>query len=141
MPEVEWHAERPIHRRRVYLVLAVLVLVTALAAVALRNVEWAVTELTTAQQALDDIIVTDGPTLDPAYVEAVDDLVDDPRALRDTHFDGLLHTIAMHNRIPAEAATARTHRQMPRTSSLGVSLSLDYDLKVRTRRDRTWWAL
>ncbi|MGH7130254.1 MAG: hypothetical protein ACREIV_16915, partial [Planctomycetaceae bacterium] len=105
-----------------YLVLAVLVLVTALAAVALRNVEWAVTELTTAQQALDDIIVTDGPTLDPAYVEAVDDLVDDPRALRDTHFDGLLHTIAMHNRIAAEAATVRTRRQMPRTSSLGVSL-------------------
>ncbi|MGH7500994.1 MAG: hypothetical protein ACREL7_04480, partial [Longimicrobiales bacterium] len=43
MPEVEWHAERPIHRRRVYLVLAVLVLVTALASVALRNVEWVVT--------------------------------------------------------------------------------------------------
>ncbi|MGH7500993.1 MAG: hypothetical protein ACREL7_04475 [Longimicrobiales bacterium] len=71
----------------------------------------------------------------------MDDLVDDPRALRDTHFDGLLHTIAMHNRIAAEAATVRTRRQMPRTSSLGVSLSLDYDLKVRTRRDRTWWAL
>jgi hypothetical protein len=276
MPEVEWHAERPLHRRRVYLMLAALVVLTTAASVFLRNVgwvdrfgpnlsteifgilitlvfvhrfleqqdrarrlrgsigalrkasraltrladgwgalvkgslrrmpaerpssldtlftpyvteslvdldpscrytsadaeadartwtQWAVNELLAAQQTLHDIIVTYGPSLDPSYVEAVDDLVDDPflqrfarivaepastrtwriqlntaRALRDAHFDRLLHTIALHNRIAAEAATVRTRRQAPRSGSLGVTLSLDYDLKVRTRRDAAWWA-
>lgn len=275
-PEVEWHADRPLHRRRVYLVLAALVLLTTVVSVVLREVEWvdrfgpnlstevlgilitlvfvhrfleqqdrarrlrgsigalrkasrALTrladgwaalvkgslrrmpaerpsslatlftpyvteslvdvdpaaprkpndnepedltwvewtarEVVAAQQTLHDIIVTYGPSLDPAYVEAIDDLVDDAfvprfarivaehgdtrswrvqmntaRALRDAHFDRLLHTIALHNRIAAEAATVRTRRQAPRSGSIGVTLSLDYDLKVGTRRDATWWA-
>ena len=275
-PEVEWHADRPLHRRRVYLVLAALVLLTTIASVVLREVEWvdrfgpnlstevfgilitlvfvhrfleqqdrarrlrgsigalrkasraltrmadgwgalvkgslrrmpaerpssldtlfttyvteslvdldpsaarrssdpdqdeqawvgwAAKEVLAAQQTLHDIIVTYGPSLDPAYVEAVDDLVDDPfvqrfarivadqnntrawrvqlntaRALREAHFDRLLHTIALHNRIAAEAATVRTRRQAPRSGSIGVTLALDYDLKVPTRRDAGWWA-
>jgi hypothetical protein len=275
-PEVEWHADRPLHRRRVYLVLAALVLLTTIASVVLREVEWvdrfgpnlstevfgilitlvfvhrfleqqdrarrlrgsigalrkasraltrmadgwgalvkgslrrmpaerpssldtlftpyvteslvdldpsaargssdpdhdeqvwvewAANEVLAAQQTLHDIIVTYGPSLDPAYVEAVDDLVDDPfvqrfarivsdpkntrawrvqlntaRALREAHFDRLLHTIALHNRIAAEAATVRTRRQAPRSGSIGVTLALDYDLKVPTRRDAGWWA-
>lgn len=275
-PEVEWHADRPLHRRRVYLVLAALVLLTTIASVVLREVEWvdrfgpnlstevfgilitlvfvhrfleqqdrarrlrgsigalrkasraltrmadgwgalvkgslrrmpaerpssldtlftpyvaeslvdldpsaarrasdpdqdepswvewAANEVVAAQQMLQSIIVTYGPSLDPAYVEAVDDLVDDPfvqrfarivadqkntrawrvqlnttRALREAHFDRLLHTIALHNRIAAEAATVRTRRQAPRSGSIGVTLALDYDLKVPTRRDAGWWA-
>ena len=128
-------------------------------------IEWAAMEVSAAQQTLHDIIVTYGPSLDPAYVEALDDLVDDPfvqrfarvvadepgrrnwrvqlntaRALREAHFDRLLHTIALHNRIAAEAATVRTRRQAPRSGSIGVTLSLDYDLKVGTRRDASWWS-
>jgi hypothetical protein len=128
-------------------------------------VEWAAKEVLAAQQTLHDIIVTYGPSLDPAYVEAVDDLVDDPfvqrfarivsdqnntrawrvqlntaRALREAHFDRLLHTIALHNRLATEAATVRTRRQAPRSGSIGVTLALDYDLKVPTRRDAGWWA-
>jgi hypothetical protein len=128
-------------------------------------IEWVATEVSAAQQTLHDIIVTYGPSLDPAYVEALDDLVDDPfvqrfsrivsdepgrrnwrvqlntaRALREAHFDRFLHTVALHNRIASEAATVRTRRQAPRSGSIGVVLSLDYDLKVATRRDASWWS-
>ncbi|MCI0434779.1 MAG: hypothetical protein L0271_14230, partial [Gemmatimonadetes bacterium] len=90
---------------------------------------WTANELAAAQLQLHQIIVTYATSLDPAYIEAIDELVDDPflrlfaglaiqppdarawrvrlntgRALREAHFDRLLHAVALHNRIAADAA-------------------------------------
>jgi hypothetical protein len=127
-------------------------------------VRWAIDEFRGAQHTLHEIIVTYGASLDPAYVEAVDDLIDDPfislltrladapadgrawriqlntaRALREAHFERLLQTLRLHNRIAAEAATVRTRGSAPRSGSLGVELARDHDLRVERRIEAAWW--
>jgi hypothetical protein len=128
-------------------------------------VAWAAHNFASAQRSLGEIIVTYGASLDPGYVEVLDEIVDDPfllvigelaalppdarawrvrlntaRALREAHFERLLRTIRLHNRLATEAATVRTRSGAPRSSALGVGLALDADLRVRSDVDE-WWRL
>ncbi len=125
---------------------------------------WAARRLRSAQVAFDAIIGTYGGTLDPEYVEALDEMVDDPfarlveeaadagidsqkwrvtlntaRAVRSTHFDRLLQIIKLHNRLSAEAATVRAKGSAPRSEMLGVELPSDYDLRLETKLEEAWW--
>ncbi len=134
--------------------------------VSIRWVEWSAAEFGAAQRQLHEIIVTYATSLDPAWIEAVDELMDDPflrlftalaaaapdarewrvrmntgRALREAHFERLLHAVNLHNRIAADAATVRTRRRAPRSGSIGVVLDMDADLRIAVSRDATWWAL
>jgi len=128
-----------------------------------RWIVWAAHHFANAQRSLGEIIVTYGASLDPGYVEVLDELVDDPflqviselaaqppdarawrvrlntaRALREAHFERLLRTVRLHNRLASEAAAVRTRSGAPRSSALGVGLALDADLRVETRIDDVW---
>jgi hypothetical protein len=130
-----------------------------------RWIDWAVHRFLAAQRSLGTIIVSYGASLDPAYVEVLDEIVDDPflevlaelaelppdarawrirlntaRALREAHFERLLRTIRLHNRLAVEAAAVRTRSGAPRSSALGVGLSLDADLRVDTDIEALWAA-
>jgi hypothetical protein len=125
---------------------------------------WAAQRLRSAQAAFDGIIGTYGGTLDSEYVEALDAMVDDPfaklvqeladarvdaqkwrvtlnttRAVRSTHFDRLLQIIRLHNQLSREAAAVRAKGIGPRSESVGVELAPDYDLKLETALEDTWW--
>jgi hypothetical protein len=130
-----------------------------------RWVAWAGKHVRAVQASLDQIVGTYGGTLDPEYVEALDNLIVDPflrgfadltldegiepqrwrvalntvRALRMAHFERLLTTIELHNRLAAEAAGVRGRAAAPRTSTLGVELAPDHDLRVDTILDDGWW--
>jgi hypothetical protein len=126
-------------------------------------IAWAAHNFAAAQRSLGEIIVTYGASLDPGYVEVLDEIVDDPflqvmgelsalppdarawrirlntaRALREAHFERLLRTIRLHNRLASEAAAVRTRSGAPRSSALGVGLALDADLRVQSRVDDAW---
>jgi hypothetical protein len=103
--------------------------------------------------------------LDPAYAEALDELIDDSflglveelagsaesdvrswrlginlaRGHRDDYFARLLATIELHNRLASEAAEVRSRRGVPRTGSLGMELPRDHDLKAWVALDNEWW--
>jgi hypothetical protein len=126
---------------------------------------WATHRFQNAQEALSEIIVTYGGSLDPSYVEAIDELVDDPflrlvkeltaegnveqrefrikmnaaRAYREAHFHRLLQAIAVQNELATEAGQLRSRRTAPRTGSVGLKLELDHDLKVHLSVDPKWW--
>lgn len=126
---------------------------------------WAVHLFTAAREALNEIIVTYSGSLDPAYIEAIDELVDDPflriiqdlmtdpaidlrerrvrlnaaRAHREAHFHRLLATISIHNALAAEAGRLRSRQLAPRTGSVGLRLALDHDLKVNLAIEPRWW--
>jgi hypothetical protein len=126
---------------------------------------WALHRFQSAQEALNEIIIAYGGSLDPGYVEAVDELVDDPflriirevaadeeldprdwrqrlnaaRAHRDAHFNRLVQAIAIHNRLATEAGQLRSRRTAPRTGTVGLKLSLDHDLRVPLTLDQKWW--
>ncbi len=125
---------------------------------------WAARRLRSAQASFDAIIGTYGGTLDPEYVEALDAMVDDPftnlveeladaqvdaqkwrvtlntaRAVRSTHFDRLLQTLKLHNQLSSEAAVVRAKGIGPRSETLGVELAPDYDLRLETKLDESWW--
>jgi hypothetical protein len=129
-----------------------------------RWVRWAGRQVRAAQDQLDEVIATYAGTLDPEYVEAMDALTSDPflrgfadlaagdvepqpwrvalntvRALRMAHFERLLRTIELHNRLAAEVAAVRGRNATPRTSMLGVELPADHDLKIDTALDDGWW--
>jgi hypothetical protein len=130
-----------------------------------RWVGWMGEHVRTAQTSLDQLIAAYGGTLDPEYVEAVDALIADPflqglrtltldetiepqrwrvalntaRALRMAHFERLLRTIELHNRLAADVASVRGRAGAPRSSSLGVELPPDHDLRVDTSLDDGWW--
>lgn len=129
-----------------------------------RWVSWVGRRVRAAQAQLDQLIGTHAGTLEPEYVEAVDALTSDPflrgfadltaaavepqpwrvalntvRALRMAHFERLLRTIELHNRLAAEVAAVRGRASAPRTSMLGVELPPDHDLKVDTALDEGWW--
>lgn len=117
------------------------------------------------QHAINEIIVTYGDSLDAEYLEALDELVDDPfldllyefsvqdrielrtwrvrlnaaRAHREAHFERLAVVAQLHNALSGEAARVRSRRTAPRTGSLGVELPLDHDLRVSTAIEATWW--
>jgi hypothetical protein len=124
-------------------------------------------QLASAQEAISQIIVVYGATLDSEYIEVVDELADDPfvrligeitaqripdarvwrtrlqqvRALRETHFRRLLRAIDLHNRLAADAGKVRSPDEVPRTGALGIDLSPDHDLKVHLEIRDEWWRL
>jgi hypothetical protein len=129
-----------------------------------RWVRWVARRARDAQAQLDQVIGTYAGTLEPEYVEALDALTSDRflrgfaelaaadverqpwrvalntvRALRMAHFDRLLRTIALHNRLAAEVAGVRGRAASPRTSTLGVELPADHDLRIDTAFDEGWW--
>ncbi len=122
-------------------------------------------QLASAQEAISQIIVVYGVTLDSEYIEVIDELADDPfvrligeitsqripdariwrtrlqqvRALRETHFRRLLRAIDLHNRLAVDAGKVRSPDEVPRTGALGIDLSPDHDLKVHLHIDADWW--
>lgn len=130
-----------------------------------RWVAWMAEHIRATQATLDQLISAYGGTLDPEYVETIDALIADPflqgfralandeavepqrwrvalntvRALRMAHFERLQRTIELHNRLAAEVATVRGRTEAPRSSTLGVELSRDHDLRIDTALDDSWW--
>lgn len=127
-------------------------------------VRWASREVAECCHLLNQIIIAYSGALDPSYVEAIDELVDDPfirlfadlahadpqprawtfsmntgRALRETHFARLLAAVTLHNDLARDAAAVRTRRMAPRTGTIGMELPLDHDLRVNTEVARRWW--
>lgn len=117
-----------------------------------------------SRDALNQIIVSYSASLDPAYVEAIDAIVDDDflglvqalanqepsprewrvrmnaaRAARETHLFRLSDAIRLHNQLAREATTVRSRRIGPRTGSFGMELPLDHDLRVELELGRRWW--
>lgn len=129
-------------------------------------VQWAAHRFADAQAALHDVIMAYGATLEPTYVEAIDELVDDPflalvrelgttpgidpqrwrvrintaPGLRDVHFARLLHAVEMHNTLAREAARFRNPDTAPRRRTIGIGHALDHDLHVNTEIDPEWWS-
>jgi hypothetical protein len=129
-----------------------------------RWVSWASARLRSAQDMLDQVAGTYGNLLDPEYVEALDALIADPfvrgfhqlaadvtepqpwrvalntvRGLRMSHFERLLETLTLHNRVAFEVGKVRGGSATPRTSSIGVELPPDHDLRVDFMLDDGWW--
>jgi hypothetical protein len=125
---------------------------------------WAVGELHAMQETLRTVIVAYGASLDPEYVEAMDDVVDDrfivtlselaeaepsapsyrvtlnrTRGMREEHFSKLLRLIETHNRLAGEAAKRRSRSSMPRSGSMGLALSADADIRVPSTLERRVW--
>jgi hypothetical protein len=128
-------------------------------------VRWAWREVVEAAAHLNEIVIAYSASLDPAYVEAIDELVDDPfirkfgelagdsgdarqwrvsmnaaRALRESHFARIAAAIAQHNELARDAAAVRTRRTAPRTGTIGMELPLDHDLRAEAALHKTWWA-
>jgi hypothetical protein len=126
---------------------------------------WAAREIDAAQAHLHDIVVAYGASLDPAYVEAVDDLIDDPfvhlfhemaegradtrmwrqrmnaaRAHREAHFARLIRLIELHNVLASHAGRVRARRSGPTSSVLGLELPPDHDLRAPAHVDPAWWS-
>lgn len=127
-------------------------------------VRWAAREVTESCDLLNQIIIAYSASLDPAYVEVIDEVVDDPfvrhfgalaaappdyrewrvqmnagRALREGHFSRLAAAITLHNKLARDAAAVRTRRMAPRTGSVGMELPLDHDLRVDLELSKRWW--
>lgn len=125
---------------------------------------WLVDELHALQETLRTVIVAYGPSLDPVYVEAMDEVVDDrfivtlhelaqggvtaaswrvtlnrTRGAREEHFAKLLRLIETHNQLAAEAAKLRSRRSMPRSGTIGIALSPDADIRVPDVLERRLW--
>jgi hypothetical protein len=123
-----------------------------------------VERLREAQTMLRQIIATYSSTLDPEYLEAIDELVDDPfltaltellareptpqqwqvavnqaRGYREAHFTRLAYALALHNRLARDAARFRSRPLAPSARSLSLQLSADRDLAIPTRLEPQWW--
>ena len=124
-----------------------------------------VARLREAQAMLRQIIGTYSSTLDPEYLEAIDELVDDPfvllltellareptpqqwrvavnqaRGYREAHFTRLLYALDLHNRLARDAARFRSRPLAPSARGLSLQLSADRDLAIATRLERDWWS-
>lgn len=125
----------------------------------------AIRQLVGAQRRLREVIAIYGPSLDPDYLEAIDELADDPfvefleelagrnpserewrvainqsRGYREGHFVRLLHALSLHNRLSLEAARFRSRHLAPSARSLSLQLRADHDLAVPLRLGREWWS-
>lgn len=124
-------------------------------------------QLAVAQAALRDIILTYGGALDADYLEALDEIVDDPfsrlvtelaavpslapeewrlrmnrsRGHLDAHFVRLVHAVRLHNRLARETSRFRSRHLAPRAETLTLQLGSDRDLAVDTEFSAGWWAL
>lgn len=123
-------------------------------------------QLATAQAALRDIILTYGGALDADYLEALDEIVDDPfarlvtelatvpslppdewrlrmnrsRGHLDAHFIRLVHAVRLHNRLARETSRFRSRHLAPRAETLTLQLGSDRDLAVETEFPSGWWS-
>jgi hypothetical protein len=122
-------------------------------------------ELESSLTELNRIILAYGGVLDPAYTEAIDEIIDhpfvklthelthngtDPRRWRmgiraqrghvEDFFHHLLTTVALHNALAAEAAGVRSRGRAPRSGTLGMELERDYDLRIQTDLNAAWRA-
>lgn len=120
-------------------------------------------EFDDAMSQLNRIILSYSSVLDPAYTEAIDELIDhpftglirdltsngtDPKTWRlrmrtqrghiDDFFHHLLLTVALHNRLASEAATVRSRGRSPRSGTLGMELERDADLKIDVELGPRW---
>jgi hypothetical protein len=125
---------------------------------------WAASEFEAALAMLHEIVVAYGPSLDPSYVEAVDDLIDDPflrtfaelaeaqpdtrawrarmnaaRAQREVHFARLVRLLDLHNDLARQAGRVRASSSAPRSGVLGLNLEPDADLRIVTRISQEAW--
>lgn len=121
------------------------------------------TELAATIAELNRIILAYGGVLDPAYTEAIDEIIDHPfvklvhelthngidartwrmrmraqRGHKEDFFNHLLTTIALHNALAAEAAGVRSRGRAPRSGTLGMELERDYDLRIETELNAAW---
>ena len=130
-----------------------------------RWLDWLVGELTAARDSLAAVVVGYGNVMDPVYIEAVDELLDDPfidglqhlaavpgltavewrrrlnhaRGAREAHFERLVFLFSLHNDFAREASVVRAMGLSQRTGQLGVSLPADYDLRVQSPLVPAWW--
>jgi hypothetical protein len=120
-------------------------------------------ELETSMSELNRIILAYGGVLDPAYTEAVDEIIDHPfinlvgelanngedgkawrlrvrsqRGHVEDFFRHLLVTVALHNHLAAEAASVRSRGRSPRSGTLGMELERDHDLRIDTDLKAAW---
>lgn len=121
--------------------------------------------LRAARPRLREVILTYAATLDAEYLEALDEIVDDPfvglftgmverdgvtaeewrlkinrsRGLLEVHFVRLDHAVRLHNRLAAEAARFRSRHLAPSAESMSVQLSADRDLAIHTGLPTGWW--
>lgn len=124
-------------------------------------------QIAVAQASLRDIILTYGGALDADYLEALDEIVDDPfarlvtelaaapglppeewrlrmnrsRGHLDAHFIRLVHAVRLHNRLAAETSRFRSRHLAPRSETLTIQLKSDRDLAVETEFPAGWWAM
>jgi hypothetical protein len=122
-------------------------------------------EMAAAIDQLNRVVLSYSSVLDPAYTEAVDEIIDHPfvkligeltqleptpqqwrpfmnrnRGHREDFFSHLLATVHLHNSLAAEAAMARSRGRSPRTGTLGMELSRDHDLHVPAELSAGWRA-
>lgn len=120
-------------------------------------------ELESTVTELNRIILAYGGVLDPAYTEAVDEIIDHPfvklvgdlthnevdgktwrlrmrsqRGHVEDFFRHLLTGVALHNQLAAEAASVRSRGRSPRSGTLGMELERDHDLRINTDLTATW---
>jgi hypothetical protein len=120
-------------------------------------------ELDGAMIQLNRIILSYGAVLDPAYTEAIDELIDHPfvklvdelaqkgvdarvwrvrvrnqRGHVEDFFQHLLQTVALHNRLAEEAAMTRSRSRSPRSGTLGMELERDHDLRIHVELNAAW---
>jgi hypothetical protein len=129
-----------------------------------RALPWLVAELESARETLRTVTRQYAGGFDVEYLEALDELIDDPyldlvselghrevtaqewrvrinsaRGARVRHFSQLKRVLELHNQIAQEAARVRGAR--PRTAELGLALAADEDLRVATELPAEWWTL
>jgi hypothetical protein len=123
---------------------------------------WLAAEIQALREALRAVARQHAGGFDVEYLEALDELVDDPfvemvielgsqrtgahewrvrintaRGARARHFAQLLRVLELHNGLAREAARVRGVR--PRTHELGIALAADHDLRVDAALTPQWW--
>lgn len=118
-----------------------------------------------AREVLRDVVVRGG-SLDPIYLGALDELVDDPflallvergrglaadgarhtafgtgRIQREAFFDRLLLAVELHNEVAAEAARLRDRRDVRRAGAFTGGIGVDRDLAVPVGFAPEWWSV
>ena len=122
-------------------------------------------EVERARQTLHEMMLIYGPTLDPDYLEALAEVVDDPfsslivelamgppltagewrrrlngsRGYMAAHFIRLTHAAELHNRLAREAGRFRSRHLAPSAQLLSLQLDSDRDLTLETELPAGWW--
>lgn len=122
-------------------------------------------EVEQARHTLHEMMLIYGPTLDPDYLEAIAEVVDDPfasllvelaqgppltagewrrrlngsRGHLASHFIRLTHAAELHNRLAREAARFRSRHLAPSAQLLTLQLDTDRDLALDLELPVGWW--